>query len=378
MLRLLSIALVLIVLGGCTNRKEKDAPAAAVEQQIPLQYAKGFAVFKGVGYYRIDIRNAADTLTITDTYYLIYDSTKYISGEGRQELMLPVNRVASMSTTHVGFLAALQRQDCLVGITGSRWVQDSTTVSALALGNIADIGEEGTPDAERLIALHPQVLLAYSSGLDTEGQAAQIRRLGIPVVMINEYMEDHPLAMAEWGKLFALLLGVANGGEAWFNSVESAYQSVQQQVLTASDKPMVLTGLPYRGEWTVSGGKSFAAAYLKDAGAAYLWEDDQHTGNFPVSLEEVLTRAADATVWVNPGAAGSMDRIGAADKRLLNLRPVELNGVYNNNKRVNDFGGNDYWESAVARPDRVLLDLAIIFHPDVFPGDTLYYYTRLK
>jgi iron complex transport system substrate-binding protein len=377
MQRFLLLLLICHLLTGCRERPVKEATVAE-EQQIPLKYARGFAMYKGEGYYRVLIRDADDTLSISETYYFIFDTLQYESSRDRLEIVLPLQRIASTSTTHIGFLAALQHQQSLVGITGSRWVQDATIVAALDNGTVQDIGEEGTLDNERLIALHPQVLLAYNSGLDADGQAAQIRRLGIPVVMVNEYLEDHPLGMAEWGKLFALLLDVPEAGEAWFRNVESTYLSIQQTAREAGNRPRVLTGLPYRGEWTVSGGKSFAATYLLDAGAAYLWEDNDSPGNFPVSLEEVMLRAEEATIWVNPGAAGSIKRIGEADKRLLGLPPVQNNAVYNNNKRVNKYGGNDYWESAVARPDRVLLDLALIFHPEFFPNDTLYYYTQLK
>ena len=40
--------------------------------------------------------------------------------------------------------------------------------------------------------------------------------------------------------------------------------------------------------------------------------------------------------------------------------------MYNNNNRVNNFGGNDYWESGVVSPQLVLKDLVKIFYPDSY------------
>jgi len=81
---------------------------------------------------------------------------------------------------------------------------------------------------------------------------------------------------------------------------------------------------------------------------------------------------------LNPGGASSLEAIEQTDRRLVSLPPMGNGKVFNINKRINAYGGNDYWESAVAAPDRVLLDLALIFHPDQFPRDTLFYYTQLE
>lgn len=344
------------------------------ERVMPLQYATGFRLFDGDGYYRVEVLHPEGRLL--ESYYLVDDAARYRSVDGRLEIHIPVREWASVSTTHVGFLAALGQQHVLKGITGSRWVHDPEVVEGLADGRVRDLGETGAVDHERLIALNPDILVAYSGGLDAEGQADQIRRTGIPVVMVDEYLEKHPLGMAEWGKLFALLLNDTVLGNAWYEEVKSKYETIAQKV-EAAQRPKVMTGLPYRGEWTISGGQSFAATYMSDAGGNYLWADDTRVGNFPVSLEEVLLKASDADIWLNPGGASSLSDIIQTDPRLGQLPPVEQGRVYNINKRINVHGGNDYWESAVAAPHRVLLDLAVVFHPALFPADTLYYYTQL-
>ena len=38
--------------------------------------------------------------------------------------------------------------------------------------------------------------------------------------------------------------------------------------------------------------------------------------------------------------------------------------IWNDNKRVNAKGGNDIWQSGVARPDLLLQDLVTVLHPD--------------
>ena len=51
--------------------------------------------------------------------------------------------------------------------------------------------------------------------------------------------------------------------------------------------------------------------------------------------------------------------------------------IYNNDNRVNEFSGNDYWESATVYPQRVLKDLIKIFHPELLQHE-LFYYRKLE
>lgn len=367
----------LVALWSC-QPAQTDTQASTEEVVLPLSHAEGFALYDGPGYYRVDIMQPSRPGTVMESYYLVDDTALYQPEEGRLEIPIPVRDWSAISTTHAGFLSALGRQEVLKGITGSRWIHDAKIRQGLEAGQVRDLGENGMVDHERLISLQPDVLVAYDGGLEAEGEAGRIRQMGIPVVLVHEFLETHPLGMAEWIKLFAVMLDDTAGGNARFREIESRYTLIRDKAAGAQTRPQVMTGLPYRGEWTVSGGRSFAATYMRDAGGAYVWADDERTGNFPVSLEEVLHKAGEADIWLNPGGASSLEAIEQTDRRLVSLPPMGNGKVFNINKRINAYGGNDYWESAVAAPDRVLLDLALIFHPDQFPRDTLFYYTQLE
>jgi len=45
---------------------------------------------------------------------------------------------------------------------------------------------------------------------------------------------------------------------------------------------------------------------------------------------------------------------------------------------MNDYGGNDYWETGSLRPDLVLADLIKILHPDLLPEHELVFRRRLE
>jgi len=67
-----------------------------------------------------------------------------------------------------------------------------------------------------------------------------------------------------------------------------------------------------------------------------------------------------------------------ADSKHALFRPVALKQVYNFNKRLLPSTANDFWESAVARPDLLLADVIAILHPDLLPGYELVYAEQLK
>jgi iron complex transport system substrate-binding protein len=162
-----------------------------------------------------------------------------------------------------------------------------------------------------------------------------------------------------------------------FDEVARRYNILKEKVDSATKKPLVINNMPYKGAWFVSGGESFTAQFLKDAGADYPWFDTDETGGLRKDFEVVYEVGLTADVWVNPGAAKSKEDILAKDSRFKDFEPFETGRVYNNNKRTNDSGGNDFWESGVVHPEMLLADLIKIFHPDLMPDHELYYYQKV-
>ena len=128
----------------------------------------------------------------------------------------------------------------------------------------------------------------------------------------------------------------------------------------------------------MAGGRSFAARLIKDAGGSYLWSDNLSTQTIPLDLESVYARAVSADIWINPGAARDLDELISFDERFSALPVLQKGRVYNNNERMTEGGGNDYWESGAVRPDLVLSDLIAVFHPDLMTDHRFFYYRKLK
>jgi iron complex transport system substrate-binding protein len=193
-------------------------------------------------------------------------------------------------------------------------------------------------------------------------------------------MEDDPLGRAEWIKFFALFYGESAKADAQFADIEKAYAQIKSRVPKAASgkKPSVLVNAPFQGSWNVSGGQSYMARFIADSGGHYLWSDDPGSGGLTLSVEAVYAKALDADVWLNPGTAENLAALKAMDPRFADLKAYKSGEVWNNTLRTLPSGANDYFESAVFKPQLVLQDLAAIINPRTFPGQAGYYYKRVK
>ncbi len=97
-----------------------------------------------------------------------------------------------------------------------------------------------------------------------------------------------------------------------------------------------------------------------------------------MGIENVYSKALRADYWLNIGNVNSREEIFSMDARLAELQCFKNGNLFNNNKRINENGGNDYWESGSLCPDLILKDIASIIHPGLFGRTDLFYYQKLK
>ena len=147
---------------------------------------------------------------------------------------------------------------------------------------------------------------------------------------------------------------------------------------TCINKPTVFTELKTGDVWFVAGGKSNMAQLLKDAGANYVFSDNDKTGSLSLNMEQVISKATDADYWLNLHYSNTTADVIKQDKRYGVFNAYKKRNLYNNNALVNETGGNAYWEYGLNRPDELLEDLIKIFHPTLLPKHTLKYYKQLK
>jgi iron complex transport system substrate-binding protein len=293
-------------------------------------------------------------------------------------IRVPVRRVVALSTTHVAMIDQLGKAGTIVGVSGARYIYSPGIRERIQKGEIIDVGYDQGLNLEAIVSLDPDVLFIYGVENNMSGISGKLAEMEIPVVYCGEYLEAHPLGKAEWIRFFAFFFGLERKAGTFFRNIDSTYSSLASMAGKPQARPTVMTGLPWEGTWYMAGGKSFAAKLIEDAGGDYLWKDNRSDEAVPLDLESVYARAMGADIWINPGAAGSIDEIRRFDERFKDLPVLHYGEVYNNDRRVGPSGGNDYWESGTVRPDLVLADLIKVFHPDLLTDHQFIYYRKLK
>lgn len=164
----------------------------------------------------------------------------------------------------------------------------------------------------------------------------------------------------------------------WFDGVVAEYEALTALTANVAERPTVFANTPYEGTWYMPGGQSYTALLLNTAGADYLWEEDESTSTLFLDFESVFEQAADGDYWINLGFVSTLADLEASDERFADFAAFQNGMVYNYDLRINEFGGNDFFESAAANPHWVLADLIKIFHPELVPDHAFVYYRLVE
>jgi iron complex transport system substrate-binding protein len=346
--------------------------------KVDVTEAVGFSVSYHGHYKQVQIQRPWREAAEGYHYLLTQCGTPVPDGmTAVPRISIPVRRAVSTTTTTLSFFDRLGLIDRLVGVGDWRHVYHPVIQDRIDQNQLRTIGDGNHLDPEILLTLEPDLLLVYGISDIEKGRFAKLREIGIPLVVIADYMETEPLGRAEWIKFLSLFFNREKEATERFLQVSAEYRRLRALARDVDRRPTVFTGNEFKGTWYVPGGQSYLAVLLKDAGADYLWRTDSSIGSLPLDFEYVLARTGEADYWLHPGSARSKAELLAENPR-YGLFPVLTHGkVFNNNARLNRFGGNDFFETGVAEPHRVLADLIFIFHPHLLPNHRLIWYRPL-
>ncbi len=387
-LKILSVTLLLVT----TSPVQRPVPAATppclqdfqpetdlFPDKATFQYAEGVTVEYHKYYKVVRILTPWQDADQGFTSVLVHCGAPPPSGyDPAQIITIPVQRIVTLSTTHLPLLESLDQLEALVGVSDTRLINSQAVTERVQQGSITQVSQGGTLDLEQVLNVDPDLVMAFGSGDRERDVHPQLLAAGLPVVLNAEYMETSPLGRAEWLKFMALFLNQEAEADVIFAEVVQQYDAVKALVSGVDNRPTVMTGAPFGGTWYVPGGQSYAAQFLADAGADYLWLEDPAAGSLTLSPEVVLERAIQADVWLN----GKQDWRSRAemlneDQRYQDFQAFQTGQLYIPNARLNEFGGNDYWESGLMNPHLILSDLVRILHPERLPDHDLVYYRQV-
>lgn len=426
------VVLVIVVTGcrdesnGAQGNLQSKAPMAACSESVQFEpvVSDYFSIGKLCGVDVAVVRSVVGKDTLVHKYVMM-DSAVASLGMDLQRrgfpeewrsavvLRVPLNRVAALSTSQVGYMLRLGLRDKIVGVSDGQYIVDSVLYERALQKKVASIGYDASA-LEKLMALNLDLVLDFTTGGDYDNYE-QIARTDLPLMLTSEWQENTPLAKLEWIKLYGILFGLRAQADSIFEQEKQKYETLKKLIASSvandninpkategrdpiahsshstSDSlssfvsrhssehcPRVLAGMSYGGVWHASGGKSFTANLVRDAGGCYVWASDT-SRELTFSFEEVYALADSVDVWVNPSMFATADEILALEPRVKNIKAFREKKVFQNDGLKGPGAGNDFYEGAITRPAELLWNLTKCIKGSV-PGvnsiDTSYKWYR--
>lgn len=363
-----------VFLVSCTGKTGGSGTAKATDS-LQLSYAEGYAIKYFTDYKEVIVYSPWVKGSVYARYYLVKDAKTKTPGNGTK-VQIPLQTLVATSVTHFEFLSLLGELQTINGVCSPKIIYNAELNKRFAEGKIADLGDNFNINVEKTLELKPAAVM-MSGYNQNDPYALRVSQAGIPVIFNNEWMETSLLARAEWIRFVAAFYDKEKLADSIFAGVDKRYNDIKAKAAAVKNKPNIMAGSNFRGTWYMPSGRNFMGKLFADAGARYFYANDTTAGSLPLNVETVLKNFSESDIWLNCNFNSIADLV-SADAKHAYFRPVKLQQVYNFNKRLLPSTANDFWESAVARPDLLLSDVIAILHPGILPGYELVYAQKLK
>ena len=365
---------VIINLFSCSPKAKKNASGEAV-RTLETLYAEGFVINYFDDYKEVVVKSPWAKDQVMARYYLVNDKKTTVP-QGGQKIVVPLKSLGVGSCTYFEFLRMLNEVQSITGICSPELVYNADITDRYKKGELTNLGEAFMLNFERLLLLRPNALMVSGFNQMNE-QDNRIIQAGIPIIYNNEWTEQSLLARAEWIKFVAVFYDKEHKADSIFTVIESNYNTIKEIAQQVATKPTVLSGSNFKGTWYMPGGKNYMGQLFADAGADYFYKNNSENTSLPLSFEMVLKEFQNADYWIGCGM-DNMKELLNSDERYALFKAAQTGNVFNFNNRTTPTGGNDFWESAVARPDLILSDLIKVLHLELLPDYELVYMKKVE
>lgn len=376
----LYLILLLIVFGACKKEDKLTIPNAK-QSNDGVSYATGFTIDNTENYPIVKVTNPWPNAEKNFTYAFIpkekIAQTTYPKNAYDAVITTPIETLIVTSTTHIPALEVLGGLERLVGFPDTKYVSSMPARNLIAQQKIKELGNNQSLNAEMVLEMQPDALVGFA--IDNQNSTYELlQKSGIPILFNGDWTEQTPLGKAEWIKFFGVLLQKEKEADSIFKSIEESYLTIANIAKQADTKPTVLSGALYKDIWYLPAGKSWAAQFLADANANYLWSDSEGTGSLSLSLETALEKGQNADFWVSPSQFTTYDDLMNANSHYSEFDAFKNKQLFTFSATKGPTGGLLYYELAPQRPDLVLKDLVHIFHPELLPNYSPYFFKALE
>ena len=367
---------VFLFLPACQQASQKGTLDAL--EEVPLMYAKGFALFRGNNFYVLEIIQSPDKTQ----RFLIYNPEEEVSMPDLSldgKIPMGSHKVILSATPQVAHLDYLQADDHLMAFPDLDLITSESIRRRIDEDRIIDLGKGPMTNMEKIIDLQPDWIMLSGFGEPLKF-ADRLGAVGIPVIINQEFLEKHPLGRAEWIKVTGVLLGKEKEAMEVYSEIVTNYTASTELLAKVAEdkKPSVLSGSLYKDIWYAPGKDSWAAKIIADAGGQYLFDKEGDTGSLTLNYEFVLDQAGQADYWIGAANYVSLKSMVEQNPKYGAFKAYKEKQIYTYTLGMGPTGGLRYFEEGYLRPDLVLLDMIKILHPEEASKHKSRYFEKLE
>ena len=347
----------------------ESTPEDSIEQEsrfMEIRYATGFSV----EYIADDVRIVTDS----DNRRILLVPRGQSVPSGFEEYIVietPVQNALFGATTMIGAIRPFDIWESVGGVIALPEMSGAMDRDFEESGyDIVYFGSTMAPDFELIQLVNPDIAFVNTGDFPQSDLITMLDELDIPYVVHNGFMEPTHQGRLEYMQLIATFFDIDEEAAAFVEEEFAKLAELETIVAGVTDRPLVGMGLIHGGVVHVSGADSYVANQVRDAGGDWIFS---HLGpdSTQLSMEEFFAVMADADLWIYP----SRMLLHYYDA-LIALDPIVAEIPVVANRQVWEFH-EDYWY-LVDQLAQQVIDLAIIFHPDLFPGYEPFHYVPLN
>jgi iron complex transport system substrate-binding protein len=310
-----------------------------------------------------------------DTFLMVYfDSVSALSGyfwgksePSRYPLFKKIearDRIASLSVSNTRFLKELNLLNQVNVVDRFQFHDPKSYPLKKQCKEIGDA--TGNINKEALVKQNIQLSLCNLVEMGSLSEWERIENQNHKVIFIQNFWEPHPLARAEWIRVFGYLFGKINESESMFKRIVYAYDSIRAQIPKNSKPIQVMINLPYSGSWMVPKRQNYMTQIVQDAGGNCLWlrnsANFKGVGSLQISMEQALADLSKCDVLLNPGSFKTKTEAAMVDSRIAKLSHwAKLPLLQNDLKLKANTNYNPFWDDGMLHPEKILSDMYSCF-----------------
>mmetsp|Transcript_22812 Transcript_22812/g.67213 ORF Transcript_22812/g.67213 Transcript_22812/m.67213 type:complete len:486 (+) Transcript_22812:28-1485(+) len=292
--------------------------------------------------------------------------------------------VSADQTPIAAFLDELDEHTALVSYRDHSLVYSDRVTTHLAASSATDHSQSWSSNYTALAAAGADVHFTGTGNYNSASAALTEFGQADRIVVIGEQLEAHPIGRAEWIHVVGIALGAEAAAHTKCTEIITSYNLAKTFAGSVTEAPSVWNGgyfgAPYYTEttWFPPALTTYWAHFLADAKSTYTVPSSYVQGA-GMSMAEALPYAQDAQFWIAPSKGlADVPAYTADESTLASFRSVQCANIWDNDNRKKPglFGANDFFEAGVVRPDKVLMDMIKVLHPDMLPDYELYFFRQ--